>query len=183
MEHPGCLSFCSAHWPAHVLHSPHIPSLSLTPQVGKPPAFCVCSLWQCLPLMELLLSYRPTCGRWPVVWRRSPPGSLIRSISSLATSRRSTISITSRWGTCRAMSTQPQAFPTSWPKLTRKSHLVGDCLVNSPSQLLSSFFLTHPSFSTIVQNPSGGWSQLFSRVPPRCPEGPNCQHLQTQTEW
>lgn len=49
----------------------------------------------CLPVMTLSLSYRPTCGKWPVVWRRYPLGSSTKSTSSLATSRRSTTSITS----------------------------------------------------------------------------------------
>lgn len=46
---------------------------------------------------NLFLSSRHICGRWPVAWRRSHQGSLIKSISFLVTCRTSTSSITSEF--------------------------------------------------------------------------------------
>lgn len=87
-----------------------------------------------LPVMNLSLSFRPTCGKWPVVWKRYPLGSSTKSTSSLATSRRSTTSITSmlvggfhwaHWG-CKCQAS--------------------DCPANGSKPLVSLLFFLTPSF-------------------------------------
>lgn len=94
MEWPGLLSLsaplvkCFALWTSYAI------ILLLWPHTVEGPLLS-CFLAACLPVTTLSLSYRPTCGKWPVVWRRYPLGSSTKSTSSLATSRRSTTSITS----------------------------------------------------------------------------------------
>lgn len=152
MKYSGFISFSYVYLTRHFLNSACIYSLSLAPQVWAPVYF-ICILYGLpdLPVMKLLLSYRPTCGKWPVVWRRSPLGSSIKSISSLATSKRSTISITSRFveglrGAHLGRKNQTTGFPRSGSKAIGESYLVSFL-----RQLLSDFFFTHSPFSIIVR--------------------------------